>query len=164
MPLVSPFRSEPFVDGRQSRRAMMVRRGVQRLMTARRISLLPEMPLASSRRADLVGMSEKGEILIVEIKTSIEDFRVDRKWPDYLMHCDRLYFATHPGVPIDIFPENCGLIVSDGYDAEILREASLDKLPAATRKAMTLRFARISADRLMQAECAAHRATGDFIG
>ncbi len=164
MPLVSPFRNDPLVDGRQSERAMMVRRGVQRLMIALRISLLPEMPLASGRRADLVCLTEKGEIVIIEIKTSIEDFRVDRKWPDYLQHCDRLYFATHPGVPTDIFPVECGLIVSDGYGAEILREAPEDKLPAATRRAMTLRFARLSADRLLQAEWAAHPASAEFIG
>ncbi|RFC65440.1 DNA repair protein MmcB-related protein [Fulvimarina endophytica] len=156
MPLVSPFPNAPLVDGRQSDRAMMVRRGVQRLMIAHRVSLLPEMPLQSGRRADLVCMSDKGEISIVEIKTSIEDFRVDRKWPDYLQHCDRLFFATHPGVPADIFPDDQGLIVSDGYTAEILREAPVEKMSAATRKAMTLRFARLSADRLLQAEWAAN--------
>ena len=163
MPLVSPFRNDPLVDGRQSERAMMVRRGVQRLMIARRVSVLPEMPLASGRRADLVCLTDKGEIIVIEIKTSIEDFRVDRKWPDYLMHCDRLYFATHPGVPADIFPQACGLIVSDGYGAEIIREAPEHKLPAATRKAMTLRFARLSADRLLQAEWAANPAAAGFM-
>ncbi|WP_024349448.1 MmcB family DNA repair protein [Aurantimonas coralicida] len=156
MPIVSPFRVDPLVDGRQSERAMMVRRGVQRLMLARKVSLLPEMALASGRRADLVCLSEKGEITIIEIKTSIEDFRVDRKWPDYLQHCDRLFFATHPGVPAHIFPESCGLIVSDGYGAEILREAPEDRIAPATRKAMTLRFARLAADRLVQAEWAAN--------
>lgn len=156
MPLVSPFPYEPLIDGRQSDRAMMVRRGVQRLMIARRVSVLPEMSLASGRRADLVCLSEKGEITIVEIKTSIEDFRVDTKWPDYRLHCDRLYFATHPGVPREIFPESCGLILSDGYDAEILREAVEEKLAPATRRAMTLRFAKASADRLLNAEWAAN--------
>ena len=148
MPLVSPFPYEPLIDGRQSDRAMMVRRGVQRLMIARRVSVLPEMSLASGRRADLVCLSEKGEITIVEIKTSIEDFRVDTKWPDYRLHCDRLYF--------EIFPESCGLILSDGYDAEILREAVEEKLAPATRRAMTLRFAKASADRLLNAEWAAN--------
>ncbi|MEN3793869.1 MmcB family DNA repair protein [Fulvimarina sp. MAC3] len=156
MPLVSPFPNAPLIDGRQSDRAMMVRRGIQRLMIAHRISLLPEMPLKSGRRADLVCMSEKGGITIIEIKTSIEDFRVDRKWPDYLEHCDRLFFATHPGVPVEIFPQEHGLIVSDGYTAEILREAPEHKLSAATRRAMTLRFARLAADRLLQAEWAAN--------
>ncbi|MEF2548110.1 MmcB family DNA repair protein [Aurantimonas sp. E1-2-R+4] len=156
MPLVSPFAVDPLVDGRQSERALMVRRGVQRLMTARRVALLPEMPLASGRRADLICLSEKGEFSIVEIKTSVEDFRVDRKWPDYRQHCDRLYFATHPGVPADIFPRTCGLIVSDGYAAEILRDAPEERMAAATRKALMLRFARLSADRLLQAEWAAN--------
>ena len=95
----------------QSDRAMLVRRGVQRLMAAWRVALLPEMALASGRRADLVGLTEKGEVLIVEIKTSIEDFLADRKWPDYRQHCYCLYFATHPGVPAGIFPEECGLIL-----------------------------------------------------
>ncbi|KQT64426.1 MULTISPECIES: MmcB family DNA repair protein [unclassified Aureimonas] len=156
MPIVSPFKLEPLVDGRQSDRAMLVRRGVQRLMAAWRVALLPEMALASGRRADLVGLTEKGEVLIVEIKTSIEDFRTDRKWPDYRQHCDRLYFATHPGVSAAIFPEDCGLIVSDGYGAEMLREAPEHRMAAPTRKALTLRFARASADRLQQAEWAAN--------
>lgn len=135
---------------------MMVRRGVQRLMIARRVSALPEIPLVSGRRADLLCLSEKGEFTIVEIKTSIEDFRVDRKWPEYRLHCDRLFFATHPGVPAEIFPQDCGLIVSDGYGAELLREAPEHRLAPATRKALTLRFARLAADRLLQAEWAAN--------
>lgn len=156
MPIVSPHRIDPLLDGRQSARAMAVRRGVQRLMADRRIALLPEMPLASGRRADLVGIGEKGDILIVEIKTSVEDLRGDRKWPDYRLHCDRLFFATHPGVPADIFPDGCGLILSDGYAAELLREAPEHRLSAATRKAVTLSFARLSAMRLQQAEWAAN--------
>ena len=156
MPLVSPNQRDPLIDGRQSERAMLVRRGVQRLMIQMRVSVLPEIPLVTGRRADLLGLSEKGEFTIVEIKSSIEDFRVDRKWPDYRLHCDRLYFATHPGVPIDIFPESCGLILSDGYGAEILREAPEERMPAATRKALTLRFARIASDRLLRAEWSAN--------
>ncbi|WP_152047719.1 MmcB family DNA repair protein [Aureimonas psammosilenae] len=156
MPIVSPHLLDLLVDGRQSERAMLVRRGVQRLMGASRVSLLPELSLDSGRRADLVGLTEKGDVVIVEIKSSIEDFRVDRKWPIYRLHCDRLYFATHPGVPAEIFPEDCGLILSDGYGAEILREAPEHRLPAPTRKAMTLRFARAAADRLQVAEWAAN--------
>lgn len=139
---------------------MMVRRGVQRLMIALRVSVLPEIPLVSGRRADLLCLTEKGEFWIVEIKTSVEDFRVDRKWPDYRLHCDRLFFATHAGVPTGIFPEECGLLLSDGYGAELLREAPEHRLASATRKALTLRFARLSADRLLQAEWAAHGTLG----
>ena len=94
MTRVSIANSNPLIDGRQSARAMMVRRGLQILLTDMRHATLPELALANGRRADLVTVSEKGEIWIIEIKTSIEDFRVDRKWPDYRAYCDRLFFAT----------------------------------------------------------------------
>lgn len=140
---------------------MLVRRGVQVLLHDMRLAVLPELALANGRRADLVGLSEKGEIWIIEIKSSIEDFRVDRKWPDYRAYCDRLFFATHPDVPLDIFPEDCGLLLSDGYGAHLLREAPEHKLPPATRKAVTLDFSRSAAQRLMMAEWAAHALVRD---
>ncbi len=155
MPLVSPHRTSPLIDGRQSERAMSVRRGVQRLFCDMRLSVLPELTLASGRRADLVALGPKAEIWIVEIKTSIEDFRVDRKWPDYREFCDRLFFATHRQVPLEIFPEDCGLILSDGYGAELRRDAPEHGLAPARRKALTLQFARAAADRLLTAELAA---------
>ncbi len=156
MTILSIAVNNPLIDGRQSHRAMLVRRGVQILMHEMRLAVLPELALANGRRADLVGLSEKGEIWIVEIKSSIEDFRVDRKWPEYRAYCDRLFFATHPEVPLDIFPEDCGLLLSDGYGAHLLREAPEHKLPPATRKAVTLDFSRSAAQRLMMAEWAAH--------
>ena len=133
---------------------MLVRRGVQVLLNEMRHSVLPELALSSGRRADLISLSVKGEIWIIEIKSSIEDFRVDRKWPDYRLHSDRFFFATHPGVPQDIFPEECGFILSDGYGAEILREAPEHRMAAATRKALMLRIARAGAARLLAAELA----------
>ena len=108
----------------------------------------------TGRRADLVAVMPKGDIWIIEIKTSIEDFRVDRKWPEYRLFCDRFFFATHPDVPADIFPEEAGFILSDGYGAEILREAPEHRLAAPTRKALTLRIARTSSARLTAAELA----------
>ena len=134
---------------------MMVRRGVQRLFAELRLSVLPELTLASGRRADLIALGPKAEIWIVEIKTSIEDFRVDRKWPEYRDFCDRLFFATHRQVPPDIFPADCGLILSDGYGAELRRDAPEHRLAPARRKALTLQFARSAADRLLAAELAA---------
>lgn len=117
--------------------------------------MVPELGLASGRRADLVALGPTGEIWIVEIKSSIEDFRTDSKWPDYRQHCDRLFFATHAGVPADIFPQECGLIIADEWSGHFLREAPEHRLAAATRKAMMLRFARSAADRLLFAELAA---------
>ena len=154
MPIVSPIPLNPLIDGRQSERAMLVRRGVQRLLTQMGAHVLPELSLATGRRADLVALTRSGDIWIIEVKSSIEDFRVDRKWPDYRLHSDRFFFATHPGVPAEIFPEECGFILSDGYGAEILREAPEHRLAPATRKALMLRLARAGASRLLAAELA----------
>ncbi|TAM98078.1 MAG: DNA repair protein MmcB-related protein [Rhizobiaceae bacterium] len=154
MPLVSPLSTNPLLDGRQSGRAMVIRRGVQRMLLAMGAHVLPELSLASGRRADLVAMTRKGDIWIIEIKSSVEDFRTDRKWPSYRLHSDRFFFATHPEVPAEIFPEECGFILSDGYGAEILREAPEHRLSGATRKALMLRIARAGAARLTAAEMA----------
>ncbi|WP_265515934.1 MmcB family DNA repair protein [Nitratireductor luteus] len=154
MPIVSPIPINPLADGRQSERALVIRRGVQRLLLEMGAVVMPELTLATGRRADLVALTRKGDIWIIEIKSSIEDFRVDRKWPEYRFHSDRLFFASHPEVPQEIFPSECGFILSDGYGAEVLREAPEHRLAAATRKAMMLRFARASAARLTAAELA----------
>ena len=144
----------PAPDRRQSETALAIARGTARLLRSLGFSCVSELPLPSGRRADLVALNERGEIWIVEIKSSIEDFRVDRKWPDYRLHSDRFFFATHPDVPAHIFPEECGFILSDGYGAEILRDAPEHRIAAATRKAMMLRFARAGAARLLAAEFA----------
>lgn len=154
MPIISPFQQHPLNDGRHSELALLVRRGVQRLCLDLNIHVLPEVSLRSGRRADLVGLTRKGEIWIIEIKSSVEDWKADRKWPDYRNYCDRLFFATHPQVPCEIFPQDCGFILSDGYGGEILRDAPEHKLAPATRKALTLQLARIGANRLTLAEMA----------
>jgi len=154
MAIISPILRNPLADGRQSERALIIRKGVQRLLQQMGAVALPELPLASGRRADLVALMPKGDIWIIEIKSSIEDFRVDRKWPDYRLHSDRLFFASHPDVPTAIFPEECGFILSDGYGAEILRDAPEHRLAPATRKAMMFRLARVGAMRLTAAELA----------
>jgi hypothetical protein len=135
-------------DGRQSPTALAVARGTQRLLVAHGMACVAELALASGRRADLVALRRDGEVWIVEIKSSIEDFRVDQKWPDYRLHCDRLFFATAADVPRDIFPTDAGLIVADAYGAELLREAPAHRLHAATRRSMMLAFAHAAARRL----------------
>jgi hypothetical protein len=136
------------VDGRQSPTALAVARGTQRLLLALGLSCVAELPLGSGRRADLVAIGDGGDIWIVEIKSSIADFRVDQKWPDYRLHCDRLLFATAAHVPRDIFPADAGLIVADAYGAELVREAPEHRMHAATRRSMMLCFARAAARRL----------------
>ena len=106
------------------------------------------MPLPSGRRADLVALGGDGEIWIVEIKSSVADFRADQKWMDYRLHCDRLFFATTLEVPCEIFPPDTGLIVADAFGASIVCEAPEHRLHAATRRSMMLAFARAAALRL----------------
>jgi len=136
------------IDGRQSETALAVARGTARLLHAHGFSVVSELPLPSGRRADLVALDSAGTVWIVEIKSSIADYRADQKWPDYRAHCDRLFFATSLDVPCEIFPPDCGLIVADAFGAEFKCEAPEHKLPAATRKAMMLSFARAAALRL----------------
>jgi hypothetical protein len=145
--LVSRIAQVP-VDGRQSETAVIVARGAMRLLLSHGFTCVSELPLPSGRRADLVAIGRSGEIWIVEIKSSIADFRADQKWMDYRMHCDRLFFATTIEVPCEIFPKDTGLIVADGFGGEFLCEAPEHRLPAPTRKAMTLRIAQCAALRL----------------
>ena len=136
------------VDGRQSATALSVARGTTRLLHQFGFSAVSELALPSGRRADLVALNTAGDIWIVEIKSSIEDFRADQKWMDYRLHCDRLFFATTLDVPCEIFPKHTGLIVADAFGASIVCEAPEHRLPAATRKSMMLRFAHAAALRL----------------
>jgi hypothetical protein len=136
------------VDGRQSQTALAVARGTMRLLLSHGFTCVSELPLPSGRRADLVGIGRSGEIWIVEIKSSIADFRADQKWMDYRMHCDRLFFATTVEVPCEIFPKDTGLIVADGFGGEFVCDAPEHRLSAPTRKVMTLRIAQCAALRL----------------
>jgi hypothetical protein len=138
----------PAPDRRQSETALAIARGTARLLRTLGFSCISELSLPSGRRADLVAVSDKGEIWIVEIKSSLEDLRADQKWPDYRAHCDRLFFAFTQDLPCEIFPGDTGLIVADAYGAHMHCDAPEHRLPAATRKLMLLRFATTAAQRL----------------
>ena len=138
----------PLMDGRQSETALAIARGTARYLHALGYCVVSELPLPSGRRADLVALGGDGEIIIIEIKSSVADFRADQKWMDYRRHCDRLFFATHAGVPCDIFPAEAGLIVADAFGASIVSEAPEQRIAAATRRSVTLRFAHAAALRL----------------
>jgi hypothetical protein len=117
------------------------------------VSPLAEVPLSGGRRADILGVDAAGRLTLVEIKISLADLRGDRKWPDYLDHCDRFFWAVPAGLPTGDLntpafrPEQTGLIVADRFDAEAVREAPWRPLNPARRKAITLAFARRAADR-----------------
>ena len=135
-------------DRRQSAAAFDIYRGVARLLRAHGFAAIAEVGLANGRRADVAGVSESGEIWVVEIKSCLEDFRADHKWPDYREYCDRLFFAVGPAFPREVLPQDAGLIIADRYGGEIVREAPEHKLAGARRKAMTLRLVRTAGLRL----------------
>lgn len=134
-----------------------VARGVARLFARAGIWCLREMPLRNGRRADLMGIDAQGRVVIVEIKVARADLLGDAKWGDYLDHCDRFYWGLAPQLDRavmegDLFrPDRCGLIVADGYDAEILRPAPLHPLAAARRKVEIERLARTALRRITAA-------------
>ncbi|MBV6657085.1 MAG: MmcB family DNA repair protein [Devosiaceae bacterium] len=141
--------SEPdLTDGRQSERALAIRRGTARMLAHEGAACLFEATLANGRRADIVALMPDGTITIIEVKSSLADLRADMKWPDYIDFCDRFTFATGPDVPADAFPQTEGLIIADGYGAHTLRAPRLIKLHASRRKALMLRLARHAMGRL----------------
>ena len=135
-------------DRRQSPVAAGVQRGVRRLFAQLGQATLVEFTLANGRRADVIALAPDGCITIVEIKSSVADFRADQKWPNYEDFCDRFFFAVPETMPFDILPEDRGLILADSFGAAIVREANRTPLPGARRKAVTLRFAYAAASAL----------------
>ncbi|NWG53883.1 MAG: MmcB family DNA repair protein [Hydrogenophilaceae bacterium] len=128
----------------------LLARGVTRLLLDHDVAPVLEMPLANGRRADLCGLSPKGEIWIVETKSCLADFAVDSKWPDYLDYCDLFFFAVAEDFPRHLIPDSAGLIVADGFGGAILRRPAPAPLAPARRKMMTLALARLAALRLAQ--------------
>lgn len=127
---------------------LTVTRGVGRLFQALGYAPLLEVGLPNGRRADVMAVGPRGEIAIAEVKSSLEDYRVDRKWGDYLDYCDAFYFAVAPEFPREILAEGPGLIVADGFGGAVLTEAPASPLSGPRRKALTLAFARLAATRV----------------
>jgi hypothetical protein len=128
--------------------AALLARGVCRALEQLAYTTLVEFPLANGRRADILALGKSGDLVIVEIKSSVADFRADRKWTAYRDFSDRLYFAVPNEFPRALIPEECGLIVADPFGAALLRDGRTIPLNPGRRRALTLRFARIAAARL----------------
>lgn len=127
-----------------------ITRGVCRYLRSRGYRVLREFRLKSKRRADVTGVDSQGQFIIVEIKSSIEDFRSDHKWRDYIKHCDAFYFAVDQNFPVEILPEDRGFLVADRFGAEIVRPAITDQMNGNRRRVQLLNFARAGAERLEQ--------------
>jgi hypothetical protein len=122
--------------------------GVVRAFAERGETALTEVTLASGRRADVLALDAAGRLTIVEIKSSRADFRSDRKGRDYIEFCDAFYFAVAEDFPVELLPEDTGLMIADRWSAHVVREAGLEPLSAARRKAMLIRFGLLAGDRL----------------
>jgi hypothetical protein len=128
--------------------AALLARGICRALDQLGYASLVEFPLLNGRRADILGLGKSGDLLIVEIKSSVADFRADRKWASYRDFADHLYFAVPNHFPQGLIPEECGLMVADPFGAALLRDGRTTLLNSNRRRAITLRFARVAAVRL----------------
>jgi hypothetical protein len=123
-------------------------RGVSRLLDSMDYRVLTEFPLGNHRRVDIAGLDRRGAVLVVEIKSSLADYRADGKWPEYLAYCDAFYFAVGSEFPVAVLPAEVGIIVADAYQGAVVRPSPMAPMKPARRKALTLRFARTAAARL----------------
>jgi hypothetical protein len=147
MPLL-PSEPETAQDRHAAQTAVDIGRGVARLLHSHQMATVCEVSLANGRRADMIAVTGRGEIWIVEIKSSIEDFRADHKWPEYQAFCDRFFFAVTPAFPREVLPADTGLIVADRYGGEVVRGAAVHRISGARRKALTLQLVHTAAMRL----------------
>jgi hypothetical protein len=128
--------------------AQDVARGVSRLLLQEGFSPILEFTLANGRRLDVAALGANGTVLGVEIKVAIGDLKQDVKWPEYLEFCELFYFAIPPDFPDELVPPDTGLIVADRYGGAIVRPSPVATLHASRRKAVTLSFAKVAAERL----------------
>ena len=126
----------------------LLARGVCRHLSSLGLATVEELVPTRGLRVDVMALGPKGEIWVIECKSSRVDFTSDRKWDGYLEWCDRFFWAVDEAFPTDLLPEDTGLLIADPYDAEIIRMAPEDKLAPARRKVMVQKFATHAARRL----------------
>jgi hypothetical protein len=145
MPSTPPIIQEVAFAFSRPQTTQLVTRGAARLFVDLGWAPLLEVGLPNGRRADVLALGPKGELAIVEVKSSLEDFRTDRKWGEYLDWCDRFYFAVAPEFPREVLPEGPGLIVADAFGGAVLIETEPVPLAPARRRSLILAFARLAA-------------------
>lgn len=123
-------------------------RGVSRALRGHDFVCVEEVVLASGLRVDVMALGPKGEVWVIECKSSRADFAADHKWQGYLAWCDRFFWAVGADFPVDLLPDDTGLILADAYGAEVVRMAPESRLAPARRKALIQKFARAAALRL----------------
>jgi hypothetical protein len=136
----------------EQRTAARLCRGVRRLLWTQRYASVTEFPLANGRRADIFGVTDGCDIVIVEVKSSIVDFKTDQKWPEYRAFCDAFYFAVGEDFPSELIPDHCGLIIGDAFGAAVIRPSPIAKLATPRRKTLIHSFGQLAAGRLHRLE------------
>ena len=129
---------------------LSVTRGAARLLADMGYAPLLEVCLPNGRRADVMALGRKGDIVICEVKSGVDDYRVDRKWPEYAPFCDAFFFAVAPEFPESVLPDEPGLIVADAFGGAVVRDAPVAQLAPARRKALTIAFGRLAAMRTLR--------------
>ena len=154
LPLDLPF--APMSDQSQKgspkkiSKTSMLTRGVSRLFADMGFGTLTEFRLPNGRRVDIIALSSDGIFSIIEVKSSVQDFRGDSKWPNYLPYCNRFYFAVEECFPLDALPGDCGIIIADKFTANIEREPAERSIKGARRQLQIKRFALIASERLQR--------------
>jgi hypothetical protein len=133
-------------------RAALIRRAAARLCGRLNWAPLHEVTLPNFRRADILALRPDGGFVCIEVKSGPRDFLVDEKWPEYRDYADALFFAVDAEFPRELLPDEVGLIVSAGLEAELVRDAPSHSLPPARRRALLQRFATLAAGRLAAVE------------
>ncbi len=138
---------DDFADLSTFQPGQLLARGVCRHLITYDFVCVEELTPTRGRRVDVMALGPKGEIWVIECKSSRADFMSDGKWADYLDWCDRYFWAVDQDFPVDLLPLDTGLIIADAHDAEIIRMAPEEKLHASRRKVVTQKFARHAARR-----------------
>ncbi|WP_295316208.1 MmcB family DNA repair protein [Roseobacter sp.] len=126
----------------------LLARGTARLLAGYGFVSIEEFVPARGLRVDVIGLGPKGDIWIVECKSSRADYQSDQKWRGYLEWCDRFFWAVDEAFPEELLPDDTGLIIGDAYGAEIIRMGPEDRLAAPRRKGITHKIATTAARRL----------------
>lgn len=128
-----------------------VTRGVCRMLTELGYETLREFRVGPNRRVDVIGLNSDGEFVIVEVKSSAADFHSDRKWREYVDFCEKFYFAVAEDFPHALLPEECGLMVADGFGGVVRRQSPIGSMNGNRKRSQLVRFAMTAGQRLRRA-------------
>ena len=144
--------SQAFSQSQGLAPGQVLARGVSRFVRTLGYAPLTEFVPVRGLRVDVIALGPKCEIWVVECKSSRSDFTSDQKWRGYLDWCDKFFWAVSPEFPIELLPQQTGVMLGDGYGAEILRMPETSPLSAPRRKVLISSFARQAALRLARVQ------------